>query len=107
LDWIEKIRRCFETDSVFYTGHAIYEMRNEELGQIIDKEVYEVICSGEVIEKYLYDKPHPSVLIFGKTAGGQPLHVVCAHNKEENLVIVITAYCPHPDLWVDYRRRRQ
>ncbi len=36
---IEFIRNCFQIDKVFYTKHAIIEMRNEEFGSINDAEV--------------------------------------------------------------------
>lgn len=42
---------------IFYTHHAIIEMRNEKFGRILEKEVYEVILSGEIIENYPDDKP--------------------------------------------------
>lgn len=81
-------------------------MENEEFGRIFEKEVYEAVCSGEVIEEYLDDKPYPSVLIYGKTADNRPLHMVCAYDESENLAIVVTVYHPNPKLWIDYRRRK-
>jgi hypothetical protein len=90
MDWIQKIRECFESDSVVYSRHAKLEMEKEEFGRIFEKEVYEAICSGEVIEEYSDDKPYPSVLIYGRTAENRPLHTVCAYDKVENLVIVVT-----------------
>lgn len=106
MNWIKKIQECFESNSVFYTAHAKYEMENEPFGRIVDYEVYEAICSGEVIEEYPEDKPYPGVLILGRTKVNRPLHIVCAYNKEENLTIVITVYHPDPDLWIEYRRRK-
>jgi len=107
MNWIQKIRKCFESDSIFYTRHAKFEMENEQFGRILDHEVYEAICGGEVIEEYPEDKPYPGALIFGRTTAGRPLHIVCAYNKEEDLAIIITVYHPNPDLWIEYRRRRE
>ena len=107
MDWIQKIQRCFESNSVFYTRHAKIEMEAEEFGRIFDLEVYEAVWSGEVIEEHPEDKPYPSVLIFGRTMASRPLHIVCAYNEEENLVIVITVYHPNPDLWIEYKRRKK
>jgi hypothetical protein len=42
-------------------------MRQEEFGPITDQELYEAICTGEVIETYPDDTPYPSVLLFGTT----------------------------------------
>ena len=107
MNGIEKIQRCFGSDSIFYTGHAKFEMKNEEFGRILEREVYEAVCNGEVIEEYPEDKPYPSVLILGRTKAGRILHIVCAYNDEENLAIVVTAYQPNPELWIDYRRRKK
>lgn len=83
MNWTQKIRECFEYDSVFYTKHAKYEMENEEFGRIIDSEIYEAIYNGEVIDEYPQDKPYPCCLIFGETKTNRPLHIVCAYNEEE------------------------
>ena len=107
MNWIQKIRECFESDSVFYTRHAKFEMENEQFGRIFDHEIYEAVCNGGVIEEYLEDKPYPSVLIFGRTVVNRPLHIVCAYNKENDMVIVITTYYPNPDLWIEYKRRKK
>ena len=107
MDWIIKIKNCFETGRVFYTNHAKKEMEYEELGRIYENEVYESICNGGIIKEYPEDKPYPSTLIFGKTEMGRPLHVVCAYNEEDSLTIVITVYQPNPVLWLEYRRRRE
>jgi hypothetical protein len=106
MEWIKKIREAFTTDRVYYTSHAKFEMENEEFSRILDREVYEIIRTGEVIEEYLTDKPYPSLLIFGKTNIGRPLHTVCSYNENEEVAIVITVYQPNPDLWIDYKRRR-
>jgi hypothetical protein len=107
MDWIGKIIGCFETDSVYYTQHARKEMEEERFGEIHDSEVYEALCNSEIIEEYLEDKPYPSVLIFGRTNLKRPLHIVCAYNEEETITIIVTAYQPDPDRWVDFKRRRK
>lgn len=106
MNWIPAIRKCFESDAVFYTNHAKHEMEYEEFGQIYDHEVYEAICKGEIIEEYPDDEPYPSVLIYGKTKATKPLHIVCAYNHDENLAIIITVYHPNPELWIEFKRRR-
>ncbi|MEW6687102.1 MAG: DUF4258 domain-containing protein [Candidatus Edwardsbacteria bacterium] len=107
MGMIQKIRKCFESDSVFYIRHAKFEMENEEFGRIFDHEIYEAVYDGEVIEEYPEDKPYPSILIFGKTIVERPLHIVCAYNEAENLVIIITVYQPNPALWIDYKMRKK
>lgn len=105
MNWIDVISQCFDSDKVLYSYHARKEMFAEEFGIITDREVYEALCRGEIIESYPDDKPYPSVLIFGTTNGKRPLHVVCAYNAEDIHLIIITVYQPSPDKWDDYRRR--
>ena len=104
---IEFIRNCFQIDKVFYTKHAIIEMRNEEFGSINDAEVFEAVLNGEVIEYYDEDEPYPSCLICGVTNSKNPLHIVCAFDKDDNLTVVITVYRPDPDKWIDFKRRKK
>lgn len=82
-------------------------MRAEEFGPITDQEVYEAICTGEVIETYPDDTPYPCVLIFGTTGANRPLHAVCAYNGEDDQAVIVTVYHPDPDQWEDYRRRKR
>ncbi len=82
-------------------------MENEEFGRILDCEVCEAVSSGEIIEEYPEDRPYPCFLIFGRTKANRPLHIVCAHNEEEKLAIIVTVYHPSPGLWVEYRKRRR
>ena len=103
---IDVIQRCFREGKVFYTSHARQEMKAEEFGIINEMEVFEAIQSGEIIEEYPDDEPYPSILIYGSTLQGRPIHVVCAYASEDDLGIVITVYEPDPALWIDFRRRR-
>jgi len=107
MDLLKRIKKCFDSDQILYTHHAILEMRNEEFGRIVEQEVYEAVLSGEIIENYPDDKPYASVLVFGKTSGGRALHVVCAYDKEEDVTIVITVYEPNPEVWIGNKKRRK
>lgn len=82
-------------------------MENEEFGRIYEQEVYEAVCSGEIIEEYMESKSYPCVLIYGRTKKNRPLHIVCAYNNEENIAIIITVYQPNPNMWIDYKIRRR
>jgi len=82
-------------------------MREEEFGLITDQELYEAICTGEEIETYPDDMPYPSVLIFGTTNAGRPLHTVCAYDSDDDQAVIVTVYQPDPERWEDYRRRKQ
>jgi len=101
------IQKCFIEDRVLYTAHARREMRGEEYGLIVEEEVYQAVVHGEIIEKYEDDQPYPSVLLFGRTLEGKPIHTVCAYSKEDDWVIVVTVYRPDPERWIDFKRRRK
>ncbi len=100
---IDTINACL--GRLKFTGHAVKEMIVEELGEITEDEVKQVLRAGEIIEQYPEDRPTPSCLIFGRTEGGRPLHIVCAPVVEEETLVIITVYEPDPVKWVDYRRR--
>lgn len=106
MDLIDQIRNGFETGVVYYTNHAKSEMVNEEYGRIFDHEIFEAIINGEIIEEYFEDKPYPSVLVYGTTKNNRPLHIVCAYDELDELVIIITVYQPNPKMWIDYKERR-
>jgi len=103
---LEEIVKCIREGDYYYSQHARNEMEAEELGEIRDEEVVEAILSGKVIEDYPVDIPYPSCLIYGRTSNGRPLHAVCAYIGDIRKVIVITAYEPSRDRWIDFERRR-
>jgi hypothetical protein len=104
---LEKIRRCFEGDRVLYSRHSKFEMEHEELGVIFDFDIAEAIAGGAIIEDYPNDKPFPSVLIFGETAKGRPIHVVCGYDGNEDRTIIVTTYEPDAEKWYSHRERRK
>lgn len=83
-------------------------MLGEEFGAIREHEVYEVSEGCVVVEEYPEDEPYPSVLVFGRTEGGRPLHLVCAYAADEDRLVIVTVYEPDPRRWdEDFRRRRE
>lgn len=105
-EWLLRVRDCFRSDQVLYSRHARSEMAGEEFGEVSEHDVCDAVLRGEVIEEYPEDKPYPSRLIFGTTAASRPLHVLCAHDADDNLAIVITVYHPNPEMWIDNKRRK-
>lgn len=103
---IEQVVKCIQEGDYFYSRHAKEEMEAEEFGEIRDGEVVEAILSGKLIEDYPKDTPYPSCLIYGRTSEKRPLHMVCAYADDIRKVIIITAYEPSPDQWIDFERRR-
>lgn len=70
------------------------------------EDIIQVIMKGEIIEEYPDDKPFPSCLIHYHRPDRKHLHVVCALSPDD-IVPIITAYEPHPDGWIDYKKRRK
>ena len=68
-------------------------------------DILEVINYGEAIATYADDKPYPSFL-FLKFVNSDPIHVVVAHNSEDNTCIMITCYRPDSNLWdADFKNK--
>lgn len=103
---LKDIQYCFKVDKVLFTKHARDEMEVEELGEILENEVYDATLNGKIIETYLEDEPYPSCLIYGRTHINRPLHIVCAYTSESDLAIIITVYRPDPKQWINFERRK-
>ncbi len=101
---LENIKKSISGNRYNISLHAKNEMSLKE-DDISEKELIEAILGGEVIENYTDDKPFPSCLVFGRTGGDRPIHVVCAYSKEDDAAIIITTYEPDVIRWIDYRRR--
>jgi hypothetical protein len=101
----EEVRKYL--GNCYFSEHARREMEAEPLGIIRVDDVSCVLRTGEIIEDYPEDKPYPSCLVLGRTAGGRPLHVVCAPAPTDRRLIIITVYQPDPTRWdPEFKRRR-
>jgi uncharacterized protein DUF4258 len=89
---------------LIFRVHALRRMFQR---QISEADVREVLTSGQIIEAYPNDIPHPSRLVLG-WRGTRPLHVVIADDAEAEETIVVTVYEPDPAQWEPgFRRRRR
>ena len=86
------------------TDHADEEA---DANNLTFDEIYFSVINGEIIEDYPTDKPYPSCLILGSTSDGKPVHSVWAYNEQNQWAVVITAYRPDPNLWINWRERRK
>lgn len=102
----DEIREAFDSDRVLFSQHAREEMRSEPLGRIREHEVTEAVESAELLEDYPDDEPYPSSLFLGWTASRRPLHLVISYDELDGMAIVVTAYEPDPNLWINYRQRK-
>lgn len=98
------IRMAIQAGQVRITDHA-YEEANADLLKF--DEIYFSALHGSVIEEYQDDSPYPSVLVFGQTFGGDPVHSVWAYNEKKQWAALITVYRPDPNLWIGCKVRKR
>ena len=83
-----------------FSDHAVKRMIKRDIAR---HEIEEVILAGENVEEYPDDKYSPTCLIYGKTHVGRILHVQASLPP---LVVIVTAYEPDPEQWIDGKIRR-
>ena len=83
-----------------FSDHAVKRMIKRAINR---HEIEEAILAGESVEEYPNDKYSPTCLIYGKTHEGRVLHVQVSLPP---LVVIVTAYEPDPEQWIDGRIRR-
>ena len=90
-------------EQLVFRVHALQRMFRRGISEADVKQVLE---TGEAIEDYPEDRPYPSRLILGFTAG-HPIQIVVADNHQAQETIVIIVYEPDPKRWdATFRRRR-
>lgn len=99
---MEEIRRRCADDLIVMTEHV--KLRMDQRG-ISRREIVEAIMTGEIIEEYPDDYPHPSCLILGCTIAGRYIHVVVGIDAA--MLYLITAYEPDPEVFPDMRTRKR
>ncbi len=102
---IEQIRTCISSKKYRLTLHAEIE---READKIFISEIEDAFSSENcsIIEDYPEDKRGHSCLVLGFTKEGhKPIHMVCAIH--EDISVIITVYRPDPDLWIDWKIRRE
>ncbi|MGA9100228.1 MAG: DUF4258 domain-containing protein [Methanotrichaceae archaeon] len=99
---INDIINAIQNDRVRITDHAYEEA---DADQLKFDEIYFSVIHGEVIEEYWDDVPYPSILIYGKTFNGDPVHSVWAYNKKNGWSVLITVYRPDPKRWINCKIR--
>lgn len=100
---MEQIKMLCKDATIEVTQHILMRCQQRN---ITYNEIKDVICNGNIIEKYPDDYPYPSCLILGTTTKGRKIHVVVG--VEESCLWLITAYEPDPEQWdSEYRIRKE
>ena len=104
MGMLEEIQSKILRGQYEFSKHAVDQSIIRDISIV---EMGEAISGGgEIIEDYPEDKYGPSCLILGFTKTGRPLHIQCSYPSRP-LIKVITLYEPDPNLWVDFRVRKQ
>jgi len=104
MGMLEEIQRKILRRQYEFSKHAVDQSIVREITIL---EVEEAVSGRrELLEDYPEDKYGPSCLILGFTKTGRPLHIQCSYPSRP-LIKIITLYEPDPDLWVDFRIRKQ
>ena len=101
---IEDIADSIRHERVRITSHARIEAMADSLSF---DEIVHSVSTGEIIEDYPDDWPHPSCLIYGKLPNGEPVHSVWAYESVTGVAVLVTTYRPDPERWYDSRTRRR
>ena len=98
---IESIKTLYDKKAVVLTQHFLDKL---EIRDIKLSDIKTAIQSGEIIEQYPDDYPHPSCLILGYSENKQ-LHIVIGNSGD--MLWLITAYLPDSEKWEDdYKTRK-
>ena len=89
---LKDIQQLYIMHKIKWSTHCLTRMQERDVS--ID-DVDNCIKSGEIIEDYPNDFPHPSCLVFGYTVNNNVLHVVVGSDNE--YVYIITVYYPNTD----------
>lgn len=99
---ITDLQKLCENEAIRWTLHSLERLLKRGISQ---DDVIQAIISGEIIEQYPDDYPHPSCLLLGTTSTGEAIHVVCG--RGDNEAWIITAYHPDPEKWEDDLKTRR
>ncbi len=99
---LEKLKVAILSDNLRITIHADEELEEDNISVI---DIKCALKNAEVIEDYPNTKPYSSCLVLCFDNNNNPIHFVWAYDAEIKIAILITAYRPAPNKWVEYRKR--
>jgi hypothetical protein len=100
---IKKVKESIAEKTYRLTLNAEIERDADQISMIELEEAL-LYNHAEIIEDYPDDQRGHSFLILGFTKKEQVVHALCSIHEET--LVVITIYRPDPDLWIDWRTRR-
>ena len=97
-----EIRSQLASGAFEFSEHAFRRAIERNISEV---EIRETGFTATVVEEYPDDKYGPSMLVFGITESGRPIHAQVS-TADTPLVRIITLYEPSPDDWLDFILRR-
>ena len=88
---IQKLYNASDSN-IKWAKHCLERMQERDISI---SDVESCLQTGEIIEYYPDDFPHPSCLIYGHTKENKILHIVVG--SDGNTIFFITAYFPSTD----------
>ena len=101
---IKHLQRLYNASdsNIKWAKHCLERMQERDISI---NDVESCLQTGEIIEDYPDDFPHPSCLIFGHTKENKILHIVVGSDSSN--LFFITAYFPNTDKFEkDLKTRR-
>ena len=100
---LEIYQKLCSESKILWTQHCLQRMQERDISRA---DVKNGIATGEIIEDYPDDFPHPSCLIFGYTINDKIIHVVAG--SDGKYIYIITAYFPNTIKFEnDFKTRRK
>ena len=100
---IKTIQSLCRQQALRWTQHVLVRLLQRNINT---DDVINALMTGEIIENYPTDYPHPSCLVLGIDINRRHLHVVCGIAEQE--LWLITAYYPNTTEWEnDHKTRRR
>jgi len=91
---IDELRILCNEGKIKWTAHIAIRLQERDINP---SDVKHCIQTGEIIEQYPDDYPHPSCLVLGATVENNPLHVVIGVGS--CYLWLISSYFPDVNIW--------
>lgn len=102
---IKQLQRLYNASdsNIKWAKHCLERMQERDISI---NDVKSCLQTGEIIEYYPDDFPHPSCLIYGRTLENKILHIVVG--TDNSTLFFITAYFPSTDKFeADLKTRKE
>jgi hypothetical protein len=101
---VRKVKELVKRKNYRLSLHAEAERDADSISVV---EIEEALLHNdvEIIEHYPDDPRGHSSLLVGFSGEGEAIHTL--YSIHEETLIIITVYRPDPDLWVDWRARKE